>query len=433
MLGRCKKTILGVNVLIILICMFLLVNNGYGNPNKAIMFDYANFRVQDSCVTDLEIYCEFANSDLQFIKSDSEYIAIAEVVAVLYDDKGNYINELSTEQTIHEIYYNLTTNTTNENFIQFNFVLEPGQYRLEMFFTDKNTNITTKINKKITVRTFDSEKLLLSDIQIASLVEPSEERSNFVKNGTKIIPNPSRIFDSNFSHAEFYFEIYNLLFSGTNVITSFTMSYLVKNESNDIIFNFSRNYSKPNEAISINFPIPINALNTGEYRLEIEVIDEDTKDTASAWTTFSIYRSPMDLRFVDFDKAVDMLRVIATNKEIKGLKKVSQQNRQVALKNFWKSKDPTPGTIENEYMIEFYSRINYANKVFKSPGKEGWNTDRGKIYIRFGAPDIINQTSATYGWEKYEMWIYHNKSQSFIFIDKFGFGDYNLVLDRPFY
>ena len=433
MLLRWKKTVSGVNVLIVLVCLCVCLNDGYGNSKNAIKWDYACFRMQDSCVTDLEIYCEFANADLQFVKNDSEYTAEAEVVAVLYDERDNFVNELSTEQTIHEMYYNLTTNSANENFIQFNFLLETGQYKLELFFTDKNTNKTYKIKKKINVKSFNSDEMMLSDIQIASMVELSEERSNFVKNGAKIIPNPSRIFDSNSSRANFYFEIYNIQYSDFNKTNSFTMSYVVKNEKKDTIFNFSRTYSKPDKSISINFPVPINTLDAGEYRLELEITDDDTKDKAYAKTTFIIYRSPMDLRFVSFDKAVDMLRMIATNKEIKKLKKVSQQNRQVALKNFWKSKDPTPGTLENEYMVEFYSRINYVNKAFEAPGKEGWKTDRGKIYIRFGTPDTINRATANYGWEKYEMWIYHEQNKRYVFVDKFGFGDYNLVNDRLSY
>jgi GWxTD domain len=51
----------------------------------------------------------------------------------------------------------------------------------------------------------------------------------------------------------------------------------------------------------------------------------------------------------------------------------------------------TNGTPENEFKDEHYRRIAYANLHFPTAtGKAGWKTDRGRIYIRFGPPDEID-------------------------------------------
>jgi len=57
-------------------------------------------------------------------------------------------------------------------------------------------------------------------------------------------------------------------------------------------------------------------------------------------------------------------------------------------KAFWKSRDPLYLTPYNERLLEHYGRIAYANLRFSFPEKkiEGWQTDRGKVYIRFGEP-----------------------------------------------
>ena len=57
-------------------------------------------------------------------------------------------------------------------------------------------------------------------------------------------------------------------------------------------------------------------------------------------------------------------------------------------RQFWQRRDPTPDTEENEYKEEHYRRIAYANDHYAS-GIPGWKTDRGMIYIKYGAPDEI--------------------------------------------
>ena len=56
--------------------------------------------------------------------------------------------------------------------------------------------------------------------------------------------------------------------------------------------------------------------------------------------------------------------------------------REHFIEQFWKRRDPTPGTEENEFKDEHYRRIVYANLHFPTAfGKAGWRTDRGRIYI----------------------------------------------------
>lgn len=61
-------------------------------------------------------------------------------------------------------------------------------------------------------------------------------------------------------------------------------------------------------------------------------------------------------------------------------------------KNFWKSRDPLHLTAYNERFLEHYSRVAEANVLFSSPKSremDGWKTDRGRIWIRYGPPERI--------------------------------------------
>jgi GWxTD domain-containing protein len=80
---------------------------------------------------------------------------------------------------------------------------------------------------------------------------------------------------------------------------------------------------------------------------------------------------------------------IITDEERQSFKRLqTDEERDQFIEQFWLRRDPTPDTVENEYKEEHYRRIAYANEHYAS-GIPGWKTDRGRIYIMYGAPDEI--------------------------------------------
>jgi len=81
---------------------------------------------------------------------------------------------------------------------------------------------------------------------------------------------------------------------------------------------------------------------------------------------------------------------IITNEERAAFKKLTTDDeRESFIENFWDRRNPSPGSPENEFKEEYYRRIAYTNERFAS-GIPGWKTDRGRIYIMYGAPDEID-------------------------------------------
>jgi GWxTD domain-containing protein len=120
----------------------------------------------------------------------------------------------------------------------------------------------------------------------------------------------------------------------------------------------------------------------------------------------------------------------------------SDRERDLFIQAFWKQRDPTPGTEENEYKAEHYRRINHANYYYgrQSP-LPGWKTDRGRIYIILGEPNDIQRFES--GQETYpaEIWFYQDKAEfglppgfNIVFFKEHGSGDYKLyspTMDGP--
>ena len=93
---------------------------------------------------------------------------------------------------------------------------------------------------------------------------------------------------------------------------------------------------------------------------------------------------------------------------------------------FWRHRDPDAATRENQVMNEYYRRVEYANKNFKSY-TDGWNTDRGMIYITLGPPDQVEREPVAMDRKPYEIWYYYNRDLKFIFQEETYFNDYRLL------
>lgn len=62
--------------------------------------------------------------------------------------------------------------------------------------------------------------------------------------------------------------------------------------------------------------------------------------------------------------------------------------------------------------------------VFKT--RPGWKSDRGRIYIKFGEPDEIENIERQRDGYYYLIWHYYKQQRKFIFLDRIGTGDFQL-------
>lgn len=116
------------------------------------------------------------------------------------------------------------------------------------------------------------------------------------------------------------------------------------------------------------------------------------------------------------------------------LKLRDDRERNLFIEAFWKQRDPTSGTPENEYKVEHIRRFNYANKYFsRGSTREGWMTDMGRIYIILGPPASIERFETTMGLYPTQVWYYYGDVRkglpahfAIIFFQKSGFSEYKL-------
>jgi GWxTD domain-containing protein len=120
---------------------------------------------------------------------------------------------------------------------------------------------------------------------------------------------------------------------------------------------------------------------------------------------------------------------VARDREIDAIRAATTEAERIRLfREFWDRRDPSPGTRRNERMEEYYYRVAFANERYGRLRDQGWSTDRGEVFIRFGEPDFVESHPFEYDSRPYEVWYYNRVGRRFIFVDDTGGGDYRLLV-----
>lgn len=118
---------------------------------------------------------------------------------------------------------------------------------------------------------------------------------------------------------------------------------------------------------------------------------------------------------------------IMTSQESRMFLDLPDAEKNGFIEEFWRRRDPDPGTEENEFKIEYFNRVERAEDLFLGEGKPGWMTDRGRIFILFGPPmdRLKNPMGYSSSTQCSEVWYYGNFPV--IFSDPTCTGTFRLV------
>lgn len=366
----------------------------------------------------LDVYVAFANDLLQFVKEKQGHFTSGyDLYMSIFDHKGNQVAEKLTGNQISVQTFELTNDRELKNKHHLSFDMIAGQYKLILDLTDHDTQKSLHREKEINIEGFDLNKVTVSDILFADKVY-----FDSLKNLQEMIPNLDRNFLDPKSNFWAYFEIYpsstvaNLKFSYT--ITDASEQAIIRNEQpitankkiTPYILDLSKDIKKP-----------------GRYTLIVQVDQNEGKAVTSA--KFSANWSNFEFSKLNINTAIETLKEFIPEKEYKYLDQAPDSAKEGWFKNYWEERDPTPDTQKNELQEEFYRRVDFANNNFtiNALDKEGWRTDRGNIYIKYGPPTDVERHQDQLNLPPYEIWYYEKINRRFYLEDKSGVGDFQLV------
>jgi len=377
-------------------------------------YDLVNVASPDPTLSRLQLYLKIAFDELQFTRDNEKFAAKYEVSAVIYDKDGNQIDGKSEEEDVTAGNFDLTNSRRAYSTSYMKFDLEPGEYKISVSLEDVETRKKTTIKDELKLKDFQAKPLMISDVALVRnvVVDSLGVRSyhpdiaNCIKDLTK------ELFA--------YFEIY----SQSEQKQLFQISYSIKDIKKNLVKKNSYKRRKDGARTLEYFPLAASELSQGKYVLELKV-REGTR-TAQVKKPFFIRWGNMPATISDIDLAIRQLKYIAEKKEYDELKKASADEKLEKFKEFWRHRDPSPGTDANEWMDEYYRRVQFTNDNF-TVFRDGWKTDMGMIYIIFGPPSDIERHPFDLESKPHEIWYYHDINKQFVFWDFAGFGEYKLL------
>jgi len=190
----------------------------------------------------------------------------------------------------------------------------------------------------------------------------------------------------------------------------------------------------------------LTGLPEGSYLLEASITIGDRKIQRSAPFTMGsledavakdmAYRNSDEGYFAvmtvpQLDEARAPLDYVAKSGETEAwTNSLSQTAKARFLTAFWQRRDPTPGTPRNEAREQFYLAINTANTRYQEAGRQlapGWQTDRGRIYLKMGDPEDVKVRPNMGRDPSLEVWNYLTKNRMYIFFDQHDNGVFRLM------
>ncbi|MFH0884013.1 MAG: GWxTD domain-containing protein [bacterium] len=361
------------------------------------------------------IYMDVAYEDLQFVRSGRGYEATYEVdLSVLagHDENAPRVTNKVWKETVVVSRYEDTNDPAQVSVAQTVFALPSGEYMIVANLTDQESKRSATVKQMVQVPSYGLGGVEMSDLIVARSIRIGDDGA------VEIVPNVDKVILSAREPIFIYYEVQPYK------ADSLAIYARVLNASGDVVreLHLKREATRPvtRDYLKIN----VKDLPVGRYAFEMQVSGNGY--TALKGTTFRIHLSGLPGSVQDLDTAVRQLRYIAKTSEMKKIVKAPPGEKEELFKQFWKERDPSPGTPENELMLEYYSRIERANILFGT-FRNGWETDRGEVYIRFGPPSEVERHPFEINQQPYEIWYYYDLQRQFIFVDEMGYGEYRLV------
>jgi GWxTD domain-containing protein len=418
-----------------------------------VNLDYATFRY-DSVKTYMELYYSFNGSGVRFVKTDSMFSGL-----LLFQVAVNPVNlDTLVNRQMWKVPLNVTdtsANSLNNSMVgEFTMALAPGKYNLSVKVNDENdsTNVDS-IAEVIEIPSYLADKLCMSDIELCSSIASSEESGThglFYKNTYDVIPNPTAVFGVGLPIVYYYFEVYNIAERKPNDST-FTVGYQIRDSFGNVYKNYTKTRKKFGSSSVEVGTVNASNLRTGSYTIVFTVTDSGANSFASSSKRFFVYNPNLGAPLTpsanlagsavlssafatmgeeQLDDEFSEAKYIATSGEISQYKQLhGVEAKRQFMYEFWKKRENVEQYNVSDERSAYLQRVNYANDHFRSGYKPGWKTDRGRVYIIYGNPDEIDRHPNETDVKPYEIWYYNSLEGgvSFDFIDKTGFGDYQLV------
>jgi GWxTD domain-containing protein len=403
-----------------------------------LTMDCSRFRGPDDTTAQLEVYYSFPQAGLTYLPDSAGYKGVLDITLTAKKKDSLFYQQrwLAPHVVSDTAMLIKGMNLVSLQILQ----LPAGEYVFKMVASDAaNESRHDSVTFRMPVRPVGQGKVMLSDVEFASIIRRAEQKTVFYKNKIEVRPNVGGLYGEN-QQCFYYAEAYNLLAGedkGDYVLRSSVFDAVGRE-----VLNWDRPQKRKYESSVILDTVSIRNLKTGTYTLLLSVLDSTRKTLTSSGKKFYVYNSVLGLdSSLQTSTGSLPLNIYATMdepelddewKQTKYEALPDEQSQYNSLKgvdakrkfltNFWRRR---PTGMRETYM----ARVAYANQNFHMMGRPGYRTDRGRVYITYGPPDDYERHPNESEYRPYEVWTYNSiqGGVEFDFVLRSPGGDYELV------
>ncbi|MBM78747.1 MAG: hypothetical protein CL846_09720 [Crocinitomicaceae bacterium] len=399
----------------------IIISLIFGNSISQLeaIFDFKRFNT--SSTPYIETYLQIYSSSLLF-NSDTNIKSKGVEILQYIEDKNNNIVSHKKYKIVEDEFEGLHNDIVDLQ----RFPLKNGTYNINIEISDlNNIDNTEKHSEKVTISY--GNQLEISDIEMLDSYWKDEKNSELSKSGIAMIPLISNYFSPEFDKIAYYFEIYDIdKLIDTNQYFLLTQSIRIS-ETGEIAGQFNKvKKEKSASIIPILNSFNIESLPTGNYVLEIEIknsknevltlkrsyfqrtsfvnnIKIDRLNSVNIKNTFADRMNSDSLK--DF---MECLTPISSTLELNiidnKIEDINDTLKRQFIYSFWYNRDPNEP--EKAWMI-YKKNVHKVEQLFSTKVRNGYQTDRGRIYLKYGPPNTVTDRPNEPSAYPYQIWHYY--------------------------
>lgn len=298
-------------------------------------------------------------------------------------------------------------------------------YTLEVHGIDLNKLENKKVIRK-SLEVPVKPGFYMSEIQLLRGFFADTTNSPFVKSGYYLEPLPFSFYDKRATILTFYAEIYNSnqIISDDSYILRLIMEQELSAEQYKNI-SLGNQRRKPTVRDMALIQMDISQLPTGNYRLTAELRNKSNELLAQRAVSFQrsnpyLKIEEKELKAEDIaGQFVEKLNPRDLEYTLRGLAPLATGNEAEEVQNILKSREvqamqfyvfrhfakKDPNRPEAVYR-EFMDLLKAADEKFHSGFRYGFETDRGRTFLKYGMPNDIVRVDNEPAAPPYEIWVY---------------------------
>ena len=375
---------------------------GSAQAQMQALFGYSTFCLVEQQQPYIETYLQFDAWTMHFQPVDGGYSADAEVTIVLrQQDSVCFMKK-----------YDLASPTVADlEHLDFSFLdvqrfsANNGLYTLDITLRDKGSAApASTVSEKLLVN-YDKRRPALSSLMMLASVKPTVKENILSRGGYDMEPYVSDFVPEQVKQLNYYYEVYNIDKEvGPNPVL--TMVYIEELETGRRV-EASQSVSRRKSAsvVPVVGYLDIAGLPSGNFNLVCEVRDRDNhlllfsklpffrSNPEVKGATVGDYATSFAGKITDeslLNLYLEALYPLASETEKSAVSELVRRpglaEKQEFLYHFWTLRDPMAPEAE---WLKYKERIDYVQEHFSYPLTRGIMTDRGRVYLQYGAPDFV--------------------------------------------